>query len=54
MSKDNPKNREEAFAYQFKAFIKMMMRFALAGNQEGFRAVVEQLKSAIEAYESKV
>jgi len=53
MSKDNPKNREEAYVHQFRALVKMMMRFALGGNQDGFRAVIEQLKLAIEAYESK-
>lgn len=49
MSKQLPKNREDAFAYQFEDDVKMLHSMALI-SKEGFRKHLAVLQAHIDAY----
>ena len=52
MSRLDPKNREEAFTYQFEDDVKMLKVASLSGEKE-FEQVLKRLEVHIGAYRSK-
>lgn len=52
MSRLDPKNREEAFTYQFQDDMKMLKVASLHGEKE-FEQVLQRLEASIGAYRSK-
>lgn len=56
MSKNNPKNREEAFSYQFESDVKNLLALSklideYGDNKESFKSRLNILKSHIKTYE---
>ncbi len=52
MSRIDPKNREEAFTYQFQDDVKMLKVASLSG-EKAFEQVLQRLEANIGAYRSK-
>lgn len=52
MSKFDPKNREEAFSYQFEDHTKMLKVASLSGEKE-FEQVLQRIEATISAYRNK-
>jgi hypothetical protein len=53
MSKNNPKNKMEAFAYQFQDTIKILPSLALLNKKSEYDKQIELLKKQIEIYEQQ-
>lgn len=52
MSRIDPKNREEAFTYQFQDDVKMLKVASLHGEKE-FEQVLQRMEATISAYRNK-
>jgi len=52
MSRIEPKNRMEAFCYQFEDDVKLLKALALVGRDAAFWQSLNTLKAHIKAYES--
>lgn len=52
MSRIDPKNREEAFTYQFQDDVKMLKVASLHGEKE-FEQVLQRIEATIGAYRNK-
>lgn len=53
MSKNNPKNKMEAFAYQFQDTIKILPTLAVLKDKGAYNKQIELLKKQIEIYEQQ-
>lgn len=53
MSRLDPKNRQEAFAYQFMDCSKTLLPLALQGSSKGFDQQISVIEATIKAYRSK-
>ena len=53
MSKHNPRNREEAFAYQMEDIVKLMKSLGELNAITDFKAQLKILKDNIEIYEQQ-
>lgn len=51
MSKDNPKNKMEAFTHQFQETTKLLMSLALMGEKSEYNSQLKLLKEQIKVYE---
>mgnify|MGYP006316393667 CR=1 FL=1 len=50
MSRFDPKNREEAYVYQFEDDVSILRSMCALGNKEGFEQRLELLRAHIVAY----
>jgi len=52
MSKLDPRNREEAFSWQFEDDVKMLRSISMLDNQQSFDKALQTLLAHIKAYYS--
>ena len=51
MSKLEPKNKEEAFSYQFEDTVRLLKSLAALDQTVAFRQILQTLKQYIKVYE---